>query len=154
MQISQAKETLVSGKSQMEDARAKIRAKQQELDEAKKTYQNGLQQLEQGKKQYEQGKAAYDSRYAEASGTDSRQENRVGVYRTELDQGWDGLSDTSERTIEALKAQALEELAAVTSLDALKDLRVKYLAKRPDDRNPARHGQAACRRASENRPDC
>ena len=29
--------------------------------------------------------------------------------------------------LEALKAQALEELAAVTSLDALKDLRVKYL---------------------------
>lgn len=32
--------------------------------------------------------------------------------------------------LEALKAQALEELAAVTSLDALKDLRVKYLAKK------------------------
>ena len=31
---------------------------------------------------------------------------------------------------EALKAQALEELAAVTSLDALKDLRVKYLGKK------------------------
>ena len=32
--------------------------------------------------------------------------------------------------LEALKAQALEELAAVTSLDALKDLRVKYLGKK------------------------
>ena len=29
--------------------------------------------------------------------------------------------------LEALKAQALEELAAVTSLDELKDLRVIYL---------------------------
>lgn len=89
-QISQAKETLVSGKSQMEDARAKIRAKQQELDEAKKTYQNGLQQLEQGKKQYEQGKAAYDSRYAEAQAQIQTGEQGLAVYRTELDQGWDG----------------------------------------------------------------
>ena len=32
--------------------------------------------------------------------------------------------------LEALKAQALEELVAVTSLDALKDLRVKYLGKK------------------------
>ena len=107
-QISQAKETLVSGKSQMEDARAKIRAKQQELDEAKKTYQNGLQQLEQGKKQYEQGKAAYDSRYAEAQAQIQTGEQGLAVYRTELDQGWDGYQ-TLLKNIEALKAQVSGE---------------------------------------------
>ena len=73
----------------MEDARKKIWAKQQELDAAKKTYQNGLQQLEQGKKQYEQGKAAYDAQYAEAQ--EQIQTGEQGWPYTEQNlTGWDG----------------------------------------------------------------
>ena len=98
----------------MEDARAKIRAKQQELDEAKKTYQNGLQQLEQGKKQYEQGKAAYDSRYAEAQAQIQTGEQGLAVYRTELDQGWDGYQ-TLLKNIEALKHRCQERQNRIKS---------------------------------------
>ncbi len=73
----------------MEDAKKKIRTKQQELDEAKKTYQNGLQELEQGKKQYEQGKAAYDAQYAEAQ--EQIQTGEQGWLHTEQNLIRDGM---------------------------------------------------------------
>ena len=66
----------------------------------------GLQQLEQGKKQYEQGKAAYDAQYAEAQEQIQTGEQGLAVYRTELDQGWDGYQ-TLLKNIEALKAQGV-----------------------------------------------
>lgn len=53
--------------------------------------------------------------------------------------------------LQALKEQALAELGAVTTPDELKDLRIKYLGKRPDDRNSARYGRTAGRGKTENR---
>ena len=75
------------------------------MDQAKKTYQNGLKELSQGKKQYEQGKAAYDSQYAEAQAKIQAGEEGLVTYRAELDKGWAGYQ-TLLNTIEALKAQA------------------------------------------------
>lgn len=75
------------------------------MDQAKKTYQNGLKELSQGKKQYEQGKAAYDSQYAEAQAKIQAGEEGLVAYRAELDKGWAGYQ-TLLNTIEALKAQA------------------------------------------------
>lgn len=75
------------------------------MDQAKKTYQNGLKELSQGKKQYEQGKAAYDSQYAEAQAKIQAGEEGLVTYRAELDKGRAGYQ-TLLNTIEALKAQA------------------------------------------------
>ena len=75
------------------------------MDQAKKTYQNGLKELSQGKKQYEQGKATYDSQYAEAQAKIQAGEEGLVTYRAELDKGWAGYQ-TLLNTIEALKAQA------------------------------------------------
>ena len=62
--------------------------------------------------------------------------------------------------LQALKEQALAELATVASVDALKDLRVKYLGKKGQMTDilrgmgySARHGRPAGGRKAESRPD-
>ena len=51
--------------------------------------------------------------------------------------------------LQALKEQALKELETAASVDALKDLRVKYLGKKGHMTDILRG-----RRKTENRPDC